>query len=71
MDRLSNDVMINQWYKISITYMYNSHNSSMNDRRNGERYCNIPIFVICLTPTRISRTAVWIEITSYKEEGLE
>jgi hypothetical protein len=64
MDRLSNDVLINQWYKISVRYMYNSHNSSTNDRRNGERYPNIPIFVTCLTPTSISRNAVWIEITS-------
>ena len=54
-DKLSNDVLIDQHYKISITYMYNGQNSNMNERRNGERCPNIPVFVICLRPTRISR----------------
>jgi len=69
MDRLSNNVLINQRYKISITYMYNRHNSRMNDRGKGEGCPNTPVIVICLTPTRISRNAVWIEVTSHKEEG--
>jgi len=71
MDRLSNNVLIDQCYKISITYMYNRLNSRLNERKKGEGCPNTPVTVICLTPTRIIRNAVWIEVTSHKEEGLK
>jgi hypothetical protein len=51
--------------------MYNRHNSRMNERRKWEGCPNIPVIVTCLSPTRISRNAVWIEVTSHKEKGRE
>lgn len=48
--------------------MYNRHNSSMNERGKGKGCPNTPVIVIRLTPTRISRNAVWIEVTSHKQE---